>query len=68
MPRYSVQLPITGYIIKEVEAADEKAAIQAALELPASNEDLEEWETHEYVTKGNVCYASCNEANAELIE
>jgi hypothetical protein len=67
MTKYSVQLPVTGYIIKEVEAANEAAAIEAALELPATADEIEEWQTHKQVTQGNVCYAVLNDANAEEI-
>ena len=65
---FSVQLPITGYVVVEVEAADERAAIKAALASDVKQSDIEEWETHECTNRGNVAYGSCTEANAELIE
>lgn len=68
MPRYSVQLPITGYVIVEVDAASEKDAIKKALEADVTKDDIEGWETHEYTNRGNVAYGSCVEANAELAE
>jgi len=68
MPRYSVRLPITGYVLTEVEAADEKAAIKKALnEGDFTNNDIEEWEVHEQTVRGNVAYGSCTQADAELI-
>lgn len=69
MPKYSVQIPITGYVIVEVEAADEKEAIQKAFESDElSKTDIEEWETHEHVCEGNVFHGSVNDASAELIK
>lgn len=68
MPRYSVSLPITGYLIKEVEADSEQAAIEAALSEPASNDDIEEWETTDAVVTGNVFHGKLNRASAHLIE
>jgi len=69
MPRYEVQLPITGYAIIEVEAEDEKSAIDVALQ----SEDLtlssiETWAAVEQVVEGNVFYGELNEASAELIK
>ena len=69
MPRYSVQLPITGYVITEVEADSKEAAIKKALtEGEFTKDDIEEWEVHEFANRGNVAYGSCTQANAELIE
>ena len=69
MPKFSVQLPITGYVVTEVEADDAKAAIRKALcEGEFTKNDIEEWETHEYTNRGNVAYGSCTEATAELID
>ncbi len=66
MPRYSVQLPITGYVIVEVEADTSAAAIEAAL-VSARREEIEEWEAHRHTNRGNVAVGSCTEANAEII-
>lgn len=69
MPRYSVQLPVTGYIMVDVEAENEAAAIDAALDVEGlTNDMIEEWEIHRQTNRGNVAYGSCTEANAELIE
>lgn len=68
MKRYSVQLPISGYVIKEVEADNATDAIKKALrESNFDRSEIEEWEVHERITRGNVCYALCNDANAEEI-
>ena len=68
MPLYSVQIPISGYIYKQVEADSEEAAIKAAMQLEAVGDDIEEWETHEHITNGNVCNAVLHSATADLIE
>jgi hypothetical protein len=68
MPKYSVQVPITGYVIVEVEADSEDAAIDVALYRGAELADIDEWTTHRQVVYGNVCAALCNKANAELID
>jgi hypothetical protein len=57
MPRYSVQLPVTGYVIKEVEADSEESAIEAAMAEGSELSDIEEWNTHKRVAYGNVCSA-----------
>lgn len=75
MPRYSVQIPVTGSIIVTVEAADETAAQEAAWDkagfrIMCDDEDAEagEFESHDKVAYGNVCAAVCNEINVEQID
>jgi hypothetical protein len=67
MPRYSVVLPVTGYVYTEVEAYNETDAIDKALEHGFSNKDIEEWEVHERVTDGNISYAVLDEAEVTFI-
>lgn len=66
MPKYSVTVPFTGYAVVDVEAPTEAEAIDKALG-EVSLDDIEEWETHEQITEGNVCHAARNRAEAELI-
>ena len=68
MPKYNVMLPITGYVVVEINAASEKVAIAAALEKDFDIEQIEEWEVHEQVEEGNVSYGSLSRACAELVE
>ncbi len=69
MPRYGVRLPVSGYVYVEVEADDEEAAIEAAfMSDDVVRDNIEEWETHQQIVRGNVCSAVLNEADAELIE
>lgn len=67
MKRYSVSIPITGYVIVEIDAESEEAAIEAALDTEITSDLIEEWETHRQVTRGNVCSAILNSAEAEEI-
>lgn len=68
MPTYSVRVPITGYAVVEVEADDEDAAIEAAVQKDLEMQDIEEWEHHQYVVRGNVFYGRLNEADAEQVD
>lgn len=67
MPKYVVTLPVSGYCIVDVEAENEDAAIEVAMEV-ASQEHLESWQTHKRIVYGNVCSAEVNEASATLDE
>jgi len=73
MPTYSVQVPVTGSVIVTVEAESVEAAKAAALDKldfkVEVGEDCEpgEFESHERVTRGNVCYAACNELHIEEV-
>lgn len=67
MPRYSVTVPFSGYAVVDVEAEDERAAIDKALG-EVSLDDIQEWETHEQIVEGNVFHGNRNKAEAELIE
>lgn len=59
MTIYVVAVPVTGVIYKEVCADSEEEAVETALnELDYELEDIEEWEIHRHVVKGNVCYAT----------
>lgn len=68
MPKYLVQLPVSGVASIEVEADSEQAAIKAALNGEGTDPVLENWETHERVVEGNVYHGELDEATAELAE
>ena len=68
MKTWSVQVPITGYILNDVQAETKEAAIKAAMEAEYGVGDIEEWDTHRVIARGNICYATVNEVNAELID
>ncbi|AGH31861.1 hypothetical protein VPIG_00003 [Vibrio phage PWH3a-P1] len=68
MKNYEVLVPITGYIIVEVEADNEKEAIEKAFESDELNIDnINEWDTHEAIVQGNVFYGIQNEIEVEEI-
>lgn len=65
MKTWNVAVPITGIAYVEVQADDEEAAIEAALNSNSLTIDaIETWEAHEHVTQGS--YAMY--AEAELID
>lgn len=68
MARYTVTLPITGIVMIEVDADDERSAIDAALSSDATLADIESWETHRMVCEGNVYRGELNAACANVIE
>lgn len=68
MPKYGVRLPVSGHIYVEVEADNEKAAIDAALDLSHDTKDIEEWEVEKRVCYGNVCGHPCSQAEADLLD
>lgn len=67
MKTYSVAIPITGVIYTEVQAEDEEAAIDLAMETTFTLDDIDEWELHRRVVEGNVCHAHTSRASAEEI-
>lgn len=52
---WAVTLPIAGHAYLEVEADDEKSAIEKACEV-VTIDDIESWEALEQFTEGNVCH------------
>jgi hypothetical protein len=68
--RYSVVLPIAGHITVEVEAENEKAAIEEAMASDdAHRASIEDWEMLEKFHSGNVCYCPTPwEAEATLVD
>lgn len=65
--RYYVQIPVTGVIGVEVKAANKEEALEVALE-SATLTEIEEWETHETVCKGNVFCGLLNQYEVEEVE
>lgn len=64
MNKYWVTIPITGKLVVQVEAESKENAIELAFN-KADLEDLEEWETHTEVCKGNVFYGVCSRVDVE---
>jgi hypothetical protein len=64
---YGVTLPIAGKAYVEVQAANQDDAIDKAMG-QCTTANLEEWESHRQIVRGNVFYGNCNEAEVELID
>ena len=65
--KYGGSLPLTGWIYLEVEAKNEKEALDKARD-KATLDDMVEWEFTEKVCSGHVSYAVLNEAEGEELE
>ena len=65
--KYGVSLPLTGWIYLEVEAKNEKEALDKAQDNATLN-DMVEWEFTKKVCSGHVSYAVLNEAEVEELE
>lgn len=62
MKEYEVLVPITGYIIVNVNAENKEDAVNKAFESDELTLDnIEQWDSHECVVKGNVFYGTVNE-------
>lgn len=68
MSTYSVRLPICGYLMIEVEADSEEAAIEAACASDYGTEHIEEWSAYTEIVRGNVFHGPVNRADAVLVE
>lgn len=52
---FSITIPIAGHAFMEVEAENEAAAIEKALET-VTMDNIDMWEPLEQFNQGNVCY------------
>ncbi len=67
MKRYTVKVPIVAVCYIDVEAENEKDAMDKAFESEDLKlENVEEWEPFEHITQGNVIYTYHNDA--EIVE
>lgn len=62
MPEYEVLVPIAGHAVVRVEAENERAAIDAAMNKELKTDDIECWELYEHICQGRVCYVEENDA------
>lgn len=65
MRLFAVTLPVCGYAVVEVEAEDEKSAIEAAFGADITKAHIEEWDVYRHIAQGNVLYAPVNTPSAE---
>ncbi len=67
MKLYTVKVPIVAVCYVDVEAENEKEAIEKAMESEdLSLENVEEWEAFEHIVQGNVIYTY--NGDAEVVE
>lgn len=66
MKRYTVVLPVSGKAVIDVMADSEEAAIDMALDSPLTMDNLEEWDVHRHIVRGNVCHAM--QFSAEIVD
>lgn len=62
---WQVNIPINGVIYATVEAGSEEEAIDKALGMSFTHDDIAEWEALRAVSEGNVFYGSFCRATAE---
>lgn len=68
MKKWLVSLPMTGKVTVEVKAETAEAAIEEALDSELSFNDIEEWDVHREVDRGNVYRGPIGRASAEEME
>jgi hypothetical protein len=67
MTTYGISMPITGFIYKEVEADSEEEAKNEFHKLELKTEDIEDWDIHDHIVKGNVFYGQLNDVTIDEI-
>lgn len=66
--KFSVDLPVNGYVTIEVEAGSKKEAIEKALGIDWGTGDVQELNAFDVLCKGNVFRGVRNEARVVKIE
>ena len=62
MPKrmFGVIIPIAGHLYCEVEATTEEEAIEKAMDMEHTIEEIEEWDYYQELVTGNVMHYSVN--------
>lgn len=75
MTKYSVDIPIAGYIYAEIEANSKEEAKEKAFELDwnidfksKDGASLEELDVYDKIIEGNICHLWCREIDINEIE
>ncbi|MBN3351902.1 hypothetical protein CF086_16525 [Clostridium botulinum] len=68
MKKYSVYVPVAGYIYKEVEAENEEEALDKVFDEGYEDDDIQEMDMYDKIAEGNVCYLNTSHAYAEEID
>lgn len=66
MKEFEVTIPIVGMAYLTIQAETEADAIAEAMKI-ASPEDVNEWQAHEHIVRGNVCYVQPSSAVAKYL-
>lgn len=64
---WSVAIPISGVMHVDIEADSAEEAISKALAGDYDLDDVDEWEPHRHLIRGNVFYGALAEADAEEV-
>lgn len=64
MKEYIIKMPVTGLLVRTVNANSEEEAIEK-FHNEVTIDDIETWESHEQIVKGNVFYGVQNEMEIE---
>ena len=67
MKTYGVSIPITGTVYIEVTAKTEEDAIDKAFMSDLTLDNVESWDTHKHIVKGNVFYGEQNEVDIQEV-
>ena len=65
MKAYEVYVPINGYVVMQIAAESQEAAIKEALEQEVNMADIMEFDMYGHIMDGNMCQAQYTDAFAE---
>ena len=67
MKKYSVYIPIAGYVYKEIEAESKEEALEKAFDEGFIEDEIVELDMYEALIEGNVCYTYQTKVDIEEI-
>ena len=68
MKKYGVNIPVAGYVYKEVEAESKEEALEKAFDEGYKDDEIAELDMYDVLVEGNVCYTYHTEVEVEEIE
>lgn len=68
MKKFVVNIPIAGYVYKEVEAESKEEALEKAFDEGYKDDEIAELDMYDVLVEGNVCYTYHTKAYVEEIE
>lgn len=66
--KYTVQIPIAGYIETEVDAQTEEEAIEKAFNSDLTLDQVTEWDAFTHITEGHTIHIALNDITAWISE